>query len=407
MKLKKLANSRLFRQLFAAAGLAFLVPVGASLYYASSLADAYSVRQGETLHIAAALPITAVSTGETVSTAYTGASHDAAALRLFGIFPIKTVEVAPAEEVMLIPGGEPFGVRMLMDGCMVIGFGEVSGQDGGSCPGQEAGLIEGDIIREADHVPVTSSGDLREAASAGETMLLTVCRDGKTLEVKLTPVWSVTDAAWQTGLWVRDSAAGIGTLTFYDPEDGSFAGLGHPICDPDTGCRIPLGSGEADSVTISGSIRGRPGTPGQLQGYFSADAPLGTLTDNTSCGIFGTADALPETAAIPMALKQEVTLGDALILTTVSGGEPEPYTAKITAIDCRDETRNMIVEITDERLLAETGGIVQGMSGSPILQNGRLVGAVTHVFVSDPTRGYGIFAETMVRARTGQVRAGF
>ena len=404
MKLKKLANSQhsLLRRFAAAAGLAFLMPVTASLYYAGSLADAYSVRPGESLHISAALPITAVRTGETVSTAHTGSGHDAASLRLFGVFPIKTVGVQPAEEIMLIPSGEPFGVRMLMDGCMVVGFGEVAGAAGHCCPALEAGLQEGDIIREADHMPVSSSGDLRDAASGGEPLLLTVCRDGKTSEVTLTPVWSVTDAAYQTGLWVRDSAAGIGTLTFYDPSDGSFAGLGHPICDPDTGCRIPLGSGEADHVTISGAVKGSPGVPGQLQGYFPADAPLGTLSGNAGCGIFGIADAVPELPAVPMALKQEVTLGDAAVLTTVSGTEPVLYSAKITALDFHDDARNMVIEITDERLLEQTGGIVQGMSGSPILQDGRLVGAVTHVFVSEPAKGYGIFAETM--AAEGSLR---
>ena len=272
MKLKnlKISPHSLLRRLSALAGLAFLVPVSASLYYAASLADAYSVRPGETLHISAALPITAVRTGETVSAAHTGCSHNAASLRLFGVFPIKTVGVQQTETVMLIPGGEPFGVRMLMDGCMVIGFGEVAGQDGRCCPALDAGLQEGDIIRETNRTPVTSSGDLRNAASAGEPLLLTVCRDGKTFETSLTPVWSVTDEAFQTGLWVRDSAAGIGTLTYYDPSDGSFAGLGHPICDADTGCRIPLGSGEADRVTISGAIKGTPGAPGQpnpMQGF--------------------------------------------------------------------------------------------------------------------------------------------
>ena len=393
MNLKKLDISAhsLLQRFFAAAGLAFLIPVTASLYYAGSLADDYRIRPGETLHISAALPITAAA--EPASAA---SGHDTAALRLFGVFPIKTVGVQPADEVMLIPSGEPFGVRMLMDGCMVVGFGEVAGTDGHCCPALDAGLQEGDIIREADHTAVKSSGDLRNAAAAGEAMLLTVYRDGKTSEVTLTPVWSVTDEVFQTGLYVRDSAAGIGTLTYYDPADGSFAGLGHPICDPDTGCCIPLGSGEADCVTISGAVRGTPGKPGQLQGYFPTDAPLGTLTGNTDCGIFGQAAALPDASAVPMALKQEVVPGEAVILTTVSGSEPEPYTARITALDYHDDARNMVIEITDERLLAATGGIVQGMSGSPILQDGRLVGAVTHVFVSDPAKGYGIFAETML-----------
>lgn len=373
------------------------MPVTASLYYSAALADEYSVRQGENLHITTALPITAVRS--TVSGSHLSSGTGSASLRLFGVFPIKNVEVQPAGEVMLIPSGAPFGIRMLMDGVMVVGFGEVAGDAGHRCPGLESGLLEGDIIRTADGAPVDSADALRHAAAAGEPMHLSVQRGEELLELTLTPVWSPTEEAFQTGLWVRDSAAGIGTLTYCDPENSTFGGLGHPICDPDTGCRIPLGSGEASTVTISGTVRGTPGTPGQLQGYFSAEEPLGELTGNCECGIFGTLEEIPAAQAVPMALKQEVTIGEAVILTTVSGTQPEPYTARITALDYRDESRNMVIEITDRRLLALTGGIVQGMSGSPILQDGRLVGAVTHVFVSDPAKGYGIFAETMVDAQ--------
>ncbi|MDE5738420.1 MAG: SpoIVB peptidase, partial [Oscillospiraceae bacterium] len=210
------------------------------------------------------------------------------------------------------------------------------------------------------------------------------------------PKYSVMEQCWQTGLWVRDSTAGIGTLTYYEPSSKCFGGLGHPICDADTGELIPLGSGVADTVTINGAIKGQAGSAGQLQGYFSAQEPIGTLDYNGKCGVFGHLENFPSDAqAIPLALKQEITLGEAVILTTVQGNEPKAYSVEITALDYTDDTQNMIIEVTDEELLNYTGGIVQGMSGSPIIQNGKLVGAVTHVFVSQPSMGYGIFAENM------------
>lgn len=372
-----------------------LIPMAASLCYAGRLPDEFHVRRGEALHITSALPITAVPTESAARTAQLGSSPQTVSLRLLGMFPIKEVRTRPAEDVMLVPCGQPFGVRMLMGGVMVIGFGEVASGDRHCCPAVEAGLEVGDVIIGANREEVRSTADLREAASQGEPLDLTVMRGGSMQEMTLTPAYSLTAGCCQTGLWVRDSAAGIGTLTYYDPSTGHFGGLGHPICDPDTGELIPLAQGEADAVTISGVIRGQAGSPGQLQGYFAADAPIGTLTCNSDAGIFGTLDAVPDAEAVPMALQQEVELGQAQILATLDGTAPQSYSVEITSLCYTDSTQNMVIHITDERLLDTAGGIVQGMSGSPILQNGRLVGAVTHVFVSDPSQGYGIFAENM------------
>ncbi|MCR5717555.1 MAG: SpoIVB peptidase [Oscillospiraceae bacterium] len=372
-----------------------LLPSAASLFYALRLPDVYRVRTGETLHIASAVPISAVPAEPTAQAAQYGVMPQTVSLRLLGVFPIKTVRTQPTEEVMLVPCGQPFGVRMLMGGVMVIGFGEVASGKGHCCPAAEAGLEIGDIILEADHTEVHSTGDLREAAADGSALELTVMRGSTLLDLTLTPVYSLTARCCQTGLWVRDSAAGIGTLTYYDPHTHGFGGLGHPICDPDTGEQIPLGCGEADAVTISGVLRGQAGLPGQLQGYFSADAPMGTLSCNAGAGVFGTLDKPPQGEAVPMALQQEIVTGEAVILSTIRDGPPEAFRAEIVSLDYKNSTQNMIVRVTDKRLLQETGGIVQGMSGSPILQGGKLVGAVTHVFVSDPSQGYGIFAENM------------
>ncbi len=388
---------RIRTALTALAGLLCLYPVGSALYYAGHLADSYYIRQGEQLELAAGM--TAAPVRKTTPAALMSSDKpEQIQLRMFGIVPVKQVALQTTEEVMLVPCGQPFGVRMLMDGIMVIGFGEVAASSGGCCPASDAGIQTGDIIQAINQQEISCTNDFKTAVaeSDGQAIDLTICRDGMEIELELKPEYSILEHCWQSGVWVRDSTAGIGTMTYYDPSDGSFGGLGHPICDPDTGGLIPLGSGTADAVTISGAIPGQPGSPGQLQGYFSAGDPIGTLVSNTPCGIFGHLEDVPGTMpAVPMGLKQEITLGDALILTTVSGSEPKAYTVRITALDYSDSTQNMMIEITDPALLADTGGIVQGMSGSPILQNGKLIGAVTHVFVSQPSMGYGIFAETM------------
>ena len=377
-------------------GLLLLQPIVMMLFYAGRLPDHYYVRKGETLELSTALPIEAEPVPSVTAASLTETAQSQVTLRLFGILPIKTAEIQQTEEIRLVPCGEAFGIRMLMDGIMVVGFGEVRTADGICCPAAGAGLQEGDVIQEVNRVPITSAESFRKAASEGDPMLLTVLRGEETLELQLSPAFSIQQECWLTGAWVRDSTAGIGTLTYYEPSTGCFGGLGHPICDPDTGELIPLASGEADAVTISGAIRGQAGIPGQLQGYFSAEEPIGTLSCNDRCGLFGVLYAAPtQEPAIPMALKQEVTTGEAVILSTVSGDTPELYTISIKEINYNSDTQNMVIEVTDEDLLAATGGIVQGMSGSPILQDGRLIGAVTHVFVSDPTQGYGIFAETM------------
>ena len=197
----------------------------------------------------------------------------------------------------------------------------------------------------------------------------------------------------------RDSTAGIGTVTFYNPENGLFGGLGHGICDVDTNSLMPMKNGDIVPVTISGVTKGQKGAAGELRGYFSSNQAIGNLFINSDEGVYGQLDASPvEQQALPVAMKQEVKEGPAQILTTVADGEPQYYNVTIESIEYKNSSRvkNLVVLVTDEVLLEKTGGIVQGMSGSPIIQNGKIVGAVTHVFLNDPTRGYGIFAENMV-----------
>lgn len=380
------------------------LPLYASVgYYAQTLPDTYYIPQGASLEISTTVPIAAVSREKAIPVFSSTISEHTYALRLMGMIPIKTVTVQETTAPMLVPCGQPFGIKMHMDGVMIIGFGTLP-ETNNLCPAQEAGLRTGDMIHAINGVPVTDRESVREQIrSTGSTPLtFSITREGAEKEITVTPQYSTADQCYETGLWIRDSTAGIGTLTFYAPETGSFGGLGHPVCDVDTGLCIPIAEGEVCPVEITDVTRGAAGFPGMLQGEFAEDKqPLGVLRCNNRCGVFGTLTRNPamEASAIPMAFKQEITTGAAVMLCTTAGETPQAYNISIEEIHYNgtDSTQNMIVRITDERLLQQTGGIVQGMSGSPILQNGKLVGAVTHVFVDDPTKGYGIFCENMIR----------
>lgn len=379
--------------------------VAAAGYYSWKLPDSYYISSGSELELSSFLPITADLTEEEDSLAafYQNSSTvNTASLKLFGIIPIKNADVEEIDTPMLVPGGEPFGIRLKMDGVMVIRLGAADTKNGTVCPAKEAGLRAGDIIESVNHQPVTSNDSLREAISAagGESVQIEFTRNGKAYSCSLTPAYSLSDNCFTAGIWVRDSLAGIGTMTFYDPASSSFGGLGHPICDSDTGVCIPIGEGSACPVTVKDVVKGTEGDPGMLEGEFYGNNSLGAILCNNRCGVFGKLSCpLPEKEAIPMAFKQEIEKGPAEIICTVNSSEPERYSIEITDIDHngKDNTKNMIIRITDERLIDSTGGIVQGMSGSPIIQNGKIAGAVTHVFVDDPTRGYGIFCENMYR----------
>ena len=223
-------------------------------------------------------------------------------------------------------------------------------------------------------------------------------RNREEFDVRLTPVWSDAESRYKTGIWVRDSGAGIGTVTFVLPESGAFAGLGHGICDADTGELIPMKRGSVSDVTISAVVRGAPGNPGELKGYFNA-GKVGTLLGNTVCGVWGVFSELPEGLSdpVPAGGKDDLHEGDAVLLCTLADNRVGEYRVRISNVN-RDANgpKCFTVTVTDPTLLAETGGIVQGMSGSPILQDGKLVGAVTHVLINDPTTGYGIFLENML-----------
>ena len=333
---------------------------------------------------------------------------DRVVVSLFGALPVKSVQVERSEPPKLIASGMPFGIKLLMKGVMVTELGDVEDNSGNSvCPAAEAGIRKGDVVSLANGEEISSNSRLQSiiAESGGRDVELTVSRDGDEFTAVLEPVYSEKNGCWRGGMWVRDSIAGIGTVTFVNKATGDFAGLGHPICDCDTGEIVPVSSGEAVPVEITGAKKGERGIPGELLGSFRRGGTYGMLNQNNSAGVYGKLcpEALGELDGeeMPMAYSNEITTGSADIISSVSG-VPERYSVQIESIDYKsgDETRNMVIKITDSRLIEVTGGIVQGMSGSPLIQNGKLIGAVTHVFVADPTRGYAIFAENMMKKLT-------
>ena len=320
-------------------------------------------------------------------------------LTLGGWLPIKTIRAVVTERPRVTVCGTPFGVKMFSEGALIVGFSEIGQAGGGtSNPAKEAGLHLGDRVICIGQTRPESNDAVKEAldAAEGQSVEVVYIRSGEQKLTTLTPVWDGAAGQWRAGMWVRDSSAGVGTLTFADEELGVFAGLGHPISDSDTGESIALRSGEIVPCEITGCSKGTAGSPGELKGRFLSSRAIGSIRINGENGVYGTTRTPFTGQTMEVAFAQEVETGSAEIWSTVSGGAPRAYRVQIERISDADAKRNMVLRVTDPALLAQTGGIVQGMSGSPIVQNGRLVGAVTHVLVNDPTRGYGIFAQTML-----------
>ena len=343
-------------------------------------------------YICQALKETAVSKGLSDSIRYE------TSVMLFNIFPIKNAGVSVSERKYVVPGGNIFGIRLYTQGVMVVKIDGVPTQDGNVNPGAKAGLKTGDIILSADGVSVSDNASLSKiiSSSQGRTIALKIKRNDEYLDLQFTPVFSSADAVYKGGLWIRDSTAGIGTMTYYDRRTGTFAGLGHAVCDVDTGEIMPLSGGDAVEAVVKGCYKGSGGIPGELCGVFSSKS-MGELYINGNTGIFGVLSDFDKTKdLIPVALPAEVKPGKAQIISTVDENEEKYYDIEITKVyrDAADQ-RNLVIKVTDEELIEKTGGIVQGMSGSPIIQNGMLAGAVTHVFVDNAREGYGILIQNM------------
>ncbi len=323
-----------------------------------------------------------------------------ATVKFLGAFPVKSTTLTVSERQYVDVSGEVFGLRMYTSGVVIVSTDEISTPQGFVSPAERAGLKKGDILLEVNRKEVNSHEELATLLSAfnGEPFSITYERAGARRNTTFVPVYSVDKQKYMAGLWVRDSAAGIGTMTFFEPESHIFAGLGHAVCDIDTGEELPLYNGDIVEAIITGCEKGSSGHAGELRGSFKSQ-PIGTLFCNEELGVYGHLMFERNSARrMPVALQSEIHTGRAQILTSVDSGDPEFYDVEVEKLAPGDEQyRNMVIKVTDQRLLDKTGGIVQGMSGSPIIQDQMLIGAVTHVFVNEPRRGYGIFSDYMMQ----------
>ena len=315
----------------------------------------------------------------------------------------KPLSRAELKTVKLYPGGIPFGIKFMTEGVLVVGFCDLKNNNKKVNPSSDAGLKLGDRILSVDGVNLTSAEELTKLVekSEGRSLKIVYRRDGEMLSTTLTPVFCQNEGAYKTGIYVKDSGAGIGTVSYINPKDLSFGGLGHGICEGESGQLIPISKGSVVDVNINGVKKGAVGAPGELKGYFTSGR-IGALLINNDCGVFGNFAQIPDglpCEPMNIGLKEELKNGKAYIYTTLEGEAPQKYEIEISNIN-RAETRGkcFTVTVTDKTLLEKTGGIVQGMSGSPIIQTGKLVGAVTHVLINDPSTGYGIFIENMLNA---------
>lgn len=318
-------------------------------------------------------------------------------VRLFGLLPVRTVG-ASEQRPDVLASGRAIGIVLYTEGVQLVGLAGVQTDRGSANPARDAGLAAGDTILSVDGHPVTDSNAFAAFCNTEHALSIAYLRDGVRRTVSVQPARDA-DGVYRIGAWVRDSTSGIGTLSFADPSTGRYAALGHGVSDIDTGALLSLGSGNIFSASITDAMRAARGNAGELSGVFPTDPKeaLGTIERNTGLGIAGKLTAAPGGVLCPIAGESEVRLGDAEILSTVSGDKVRAYRVRVirTDVESSPEALGMMIEVTDPDLLTATGGIVQGMSGSPVIQNGKLIGVVTHVFLNDSRRGYCLYASRM------------
>lgn len=330
-------------------------------------------------------------------------------VKLFGKIPFRTVKVNVVPDLRVIPGGQTIGVKVRSAGILVVGHHQVVDRDGAKkSPGEVAGLKLGDLITSINGTPINEVHKVGELCLQYGTnkkpLELTYKRNGQLSKTQISPVYDADDRAWRLGLYIRDSAAGVGTLTFYAPDQGVYGALGHVITDMDTQTPIEVGDGQILQSSVTSINKSQTGEPGEKRAHFVKEGKiLGNIERNTPFGIFGKMNEAPTHSfsgkSLPVSFAEDVKEGPAQILTVVGGQKVERFNIEIVHVSKQPTpaTKGMVIKITDKRLLSKTGGIVQGMSGSPIIQDGKLVGAVTHVFVNDPSSGYGCFIEWMLQ----------
>ena len=388
----------------ALSAMAFLCNYSPWVREAASLPDALTLTSGQKFVVQTGLPMLAASDGgavsvlasqdERVTISAEAGGHTSVTFSLLGLIPVHETRVNVVEERTLIPGGQAVGVALKTRGVLVV-----------SDAAKGRALRAGDVILSADGKNVESTKALSEQVGTAQTdtVRLEVLRGGQTITVDAQAEPDPSDGRRKLGVWVRDSTAGVGTLTYIDPANQAYGALGHAIVDADTGRLLAAREGAILHASIVGVTKGQSGKAGELKGNFlKAGEQIGSLMENCEYGIYGVLDDMPENLLYPQGLRagarSAVHTGAASIIATVDADGPQEYGVEIVRCFAQSEPsqKGMILRVTDERLLEKTGGIVQGMSGSPILQDGRIIGAVTHVYLSDATQGYGMYIEWML-----------
>lgn len=329
-------------------------------------------------------------------------------LKLFGVIPLKKINVDVVENIKLFPGGQAVGVILRTQGILIVGQSPIIDSNGDThFPAKNEGIEVGDTIVKINETFIQTDDQLarlvNELGKGNGDINLTIKRNNKMLQKKITPIYCSETKTFRIGLYVRDNAGGVGTLTFFDPITGKYGALGHMISDTHTNQQINIKKGKLVRAKIEGIEMGKKGKPGEKVGMFVDNSELGDIQVNSYCGIFGNmnTDSFANSyypQPIPIAYANQINTGHAEILTVLENEKVEKFSISIEKImRNRDDGKNMVIKITDPILLNKTGGIIQGMSGSPIIQSGKIIGAVTHVFVNDPTRGYGIYIENMLK----------
>lgn len=322
-------------------------------------------------------------------------------LNFFNLFPIKNVTVNVIPKTTVIPVGKAIGMKMYTEGVLVVGMSEIEGKK----PYEKSGIEEGDTILEIDNKKINSTDELIECvnSSKGAEMKIKYISDNEEKVTNISPV-QTSKNEYKLGLWVRDAAAGVGTLTFYEPSTGNFASLGHGINDVDTYDLINISNGELVTTDILDIVKGENGTPGEIRGSIENGTTLGNISKNTSLGVYGNITNvgmlnLSKSKEMEVANRSEIKTGKAEIMCELENGKIETYEIEIQKIFTENNQNNksMLIKVTDEKLIGKTGGIIQGMSGAPIIQNGKFIGAVTHVLVNDSKTGYAVFADLMIK----------
>lgn len=388
----------------ALSAMAFLCNYSPWVREAASLPDALTLTSGQKFVVQTGLPMLAASDGgavsvlasqdERVTISAEAGGQTSVTFSLLGLIPVHETRVNVVEERTLIPGGQAVGVALKTRGVLVV-----------SDAAKDRALRAGDVILSADGKNVESTKALSEQVGTAQTdtVRLEVLRGGQTITVDAQAEPDPSDGRRKLGVWVRDSTAGVGTLTYIDPANQAYGALGHAIVDADTGRLLAAREGAILHASIVGVTKGQSGKAGELKGNFlKAGEQIGSLMENCEYGIYGVLDDMPENLLYPQGLRagarSAVHTGTASIIATVDADGPQEYGVEIVRCFAQSEPsqKGMILRVTDERLLEKTGGIVQGMSGSPILQDGRIIGAVTHVYLSDATQGYGMYIEWML-----------